>query len=328
MRFSLRGRLSRSLLPVALASLSLGCMGRANLLGSDGSSGDGGSGSSSGGSSGSSSGASSSSGSGGSSGSSSGGSPDPAAAGRRAAARAAEGSSNPDCSLLELPDLARVCPDGTSVGGQYVLSNHECVLEFLCPPPTGSCSQGSTCSPGSSCGPAIPAGSVGSNCDNTSCTCDSTGHFQCSVGSCPPPPPPVTSCTQGASCSPGSGCGSIGTGSDCTTSCTCDPNGFFECVTSCEDASPPPITDPCPGYPVPDICEVCPNGVTECAHAILVNGECETENLPERVAPSAVLVRHAPEKETARTPETPGSERELVGQRGRVGELPEAGRAR
>jgi hypothetical protein len=54
----------------------------------------------------------------------------------------------------------------------------------------------------------------------------------------------------------------------------------MECQTVCEDASPPPITDPCPGYPVPDICEVCPDGVTECAHAILVNGECETEICP------------------------------------------------
>jgi hypothetical protein len=271
MRFSLRDRLSRSLLPVALASLSLGCMGRADLLGSD--SDDGGpssSGSSSGGSSGSS--------SGGSSGSSSGG--------PTSSSSSSGGTADPDCSLLELPDLARVCPDGTSVGGQYVLSNHECVLEFPCPPPispppSGDCSQGATCSPGSGCGTAtpVPLGSV-QNCE-TSCMCDGTGHFQCTTGCSSPP----TGCTQGASCSPGSGCGgggssSGGPGGDCFTDCECNPNGLLECNTVCEDASPPPITDVCPGYPVPDICEVCPNGVTECAHAILVNGECETEICP------------------------------------------------
>jgi hypothetical protein len=109
--------------------------------------------------------------------------------------------------------------------------------------------------------------------------CDGTGPFQCATGCSSPP----SGCTQGAPCSPGSGCGgggSGGMGGDCFTNCSCDPNGFLDCGTVCEDAAPPPITDPCPGYAVPDICEVCANGVTECAHAILVNGECETEICP------------------------------------------------
>jgi hypothetical protein len=55
---------------------------------------------------------------------------------------------------------------------------------------------------------------------------------------------------------------------------------FFDCVSSCEDAGPPPVMNPCPGFPIPNICEVCANGTTECAHAILLNGKCSIEICP------------------------------------------------
>jgi hypothetical protein len=61
--------------------------------------------------------------------------------------------------------------------------------------------------------------------------------------------------------------------------------GFYECGTSCEDAAPPPppppVANPCPGFAVPDICEVCGDGTTECAHAVeLADGVCEVEICP------------------------------------------------
>jgi hypothetical protein len=58
----------------------------------------------------------------------------------------------------------------------------------------------------------------------------------------------------------------------------CTAMGYFECSTDCQDAGPTP--DPCPGFPVPDICQVCSNGTTECAHAILVKGQCAIEICP------------------------------------------------
>jgi hypothetical protein len=84
---------------------------------------------------------------------------------------------------------------------------------------------------------------------------------------------------------PGEGCGTASSGpiggpSGCSTTCNCNPKGYFDCMTDCVDAGPPPITDPCPGLAVPDICEVCSNGITECAHAILVKGQCEIEICP------------------------------------------------
>jgi hypothetical protein len=60
----------------------------------------------------------------------------------------------------------------------------------------------------------------------------------------------------------------------------CTQSGFMECSTTCEDAGPPPLMNPCPNTPIPDVCEVCSNGVTECAHAILVNGVCQIEICP------------------------------------------------
>jgi hypothetical protein len=72
----------------------------------------------------------------------------------------------------------------------------------------------------------------------------------------------------------------------CSSSCYCDASGRYECETGCEDASafppppPPPPDNPCPNYAVPDICEVCSNGTTECAHAILADGECQVEICP------------------------------------------------
>jgi hypothetical protein len=190
------------------------------------------------------------------------------------------------CAGLAVPDIAKLCPDGTSVGGTYVLQNNTCVLQFNCPPPTQvpgacnfplpnlcePCSNGETvcahyaiingqcvsetCPPGTSsvstgtcfppgapckgnegCGGGMPNGCT------SSCFCDSTGHFQCSV-SCPPtmpppppPPPPVSppACAQGAACQIGTGCGTAApAGSNsCTISCMCDTTGHLQCTTTC-----------------------------------------------------------------------------------------------
>jgi hypothetical protein len=259
-------RLSYVLSPLVFAGLSSGCMGRVDPGQTDpppgSSSGASSSGTSSGtSSSGGSSGASSSSGGSGSSG------------GSVSSSSSSGGPGDPDCSLLAVPDLARVCPDGSSVGGQYVLSNHQCVLEFPCPvkgpPPIQGCTQGGTCQPGSGCGSVTD----NSGC-STSCMCDGSGHFQCNV-TCQ-----IDGCSQGSKCSPGTGCGSGGGPDGCSTSCMCDPNGYLSCGTVCVDAGPPPVTDPCPGFAVPDICEICSNGTTECAHAILVMGQCQVEICP------------------------------------------------
>ncbi len=81
----------------------------------------------------------------------------------------------------------------------------------------------------------------------------------------------------------------------CFTDCECASMGYFQCTTDCQgppvpvdagpplpvlDAGPGPVPDPCPGYAVPDICEVCDNGTTECAHAVLVDGQCQIEICP------------------------------------------------
>jgi hypothetical protein len=216
-------RLSRFFVPLAVAGLSSACMGRVDPGTGD----PPGSSSSSGSSSGASSGSVSSSGASSGSGSSSGASSSSSSGGPTSSSSSSGGPSpgDPDCSILAVPDLARVCPDGSSVGGQYVISNHQCVLEFPCPPS----------------------------------------------------PPPIDECTQGGTCDFGSGCGGGGGSSGCSTSCMCDDTGHYQCSTSCP---PPPIMDPCPGLAVPDICEVCSNGTTECAHAILLKGQCEVEICP------------------------------------------------
>ncbi len=270
----LAARLSRWFVPVVLAGLSSsGCMGRVDPGAGGGSSGPPATGSSSGASSGGSSGSSS----GGSTGSSSGGSTG-SSSGPTSSSSSSGGPSpgDPDCSNLAVPDLARQCPDGSTVGGQYVLSNHECVLEFPCPttPPNGGCTQGATCSLGSGCGTASSEPSGDPGCE-TSCMCDGTGHLQCTV-TCSGP----TGCVQGAACMPGTGCANASApGGPCPSTCTCGPDGTFDCL-ACEDAGPPSVTDPCPGFAVPDICEVCSNGTTECAHAILANGQCQIEICP------------------------------------------------
>jgi hypothetical protein len=284
-------RLSRWFVPVVFAGLSSsGCMGRADLGAGEGSD-DGppatgsSSGSSSGGSTGSSSGpASSSSSSGGPAGSSSGGSSGSSSGGSTGSSSGPASSSSssggpspgdPDCSDLAVPDLARVCPDGSTVGGQYIVSNHECVLEFPCPtaPPNDGCTQGAPCSLGSGCGTAS-SGTPGDPGCETSCMCDGTGHLQCTV-TCNAP----TGCAQGAPCMPGTACANASAPGQCSSGCTCGPDGTFDCSV-CDDAGSPPVTDPCPGFAVPDICEVCSNGTTECAHAILADGECQIEICP------------------------------------------------
>jgi len=80
---------------------------------------------------------------------------------------------------------------------------------------------------------------------------------------------------------PGEGCGTASSSpGGCSTTCNCNFKGYFDCTTDCVDAGPPPVTDPCPGFAVPDVCEVCSNGTTECAHAILANGQCQIEICP------------------------------------------------
>ncbi len=85
---------------------------------------------------------------------------------------------DPDCSRLAVPDLAHVCPDGTAVGGVYVVKNRQCVLDFPCPTPVQTgCAQGAACIPGNQCG----AGQKGVPVCATSCVCDASGHFQCNT---------------------------------------------------------------------------------------------------------------------------------------------------
>jgi hypothetical protein len=106
--------------------------------------------------------------------------------------------------------------------------------------------------------------------------CDGTGHLQCST-TCSAP----VGCIQGAACSQGESCGTgSGPGAECSTTCTCGPDGTLDCNV-CDDAGPPSsVTDPCPGLAIPDICEVCANGTTECAHHIIVMGQCQIEICP------------------------------------------------
>jgi hypothetical protein len=146
-----------------------------------------------------------------------------------------------------VPDNARICPDGTAVGGVYVLSNHKCVLTYPCDMPTG-CEQGAVCSPNTGCG-TTPEWSDGCV---TQCTCDATSHFDCTV-TCYPAPPPLEAGP---------------------------PIAVDAGPPVVVDAGPPGVPDPCPGYVVPDICQVCTNGVVECAHAVLANGKCQTEICP------------------------------------------------
>jgi hypothetical protein len=260
---------------VLLVGGSAACMGRVDP-GDPGSSG------------GSSSGATSSGGSasGGETGSSSGGS-------------SSGGPTNGPCASLPVPDIARECPDGSSVGGHYVLSDNQCLLQFTCPTGSSSgpgsssssssggsssgttidpCSPGAPCQQGSGCGTVTPVGGC-----STTCSCSAAGTFQCAL-TCEPP---LDGCQQGGSCNPGSECGIDGVMGTpyCSTNCYCDPSGRYECSTGCEDASPPPPpppppNNPCPDYAVPDICEVCSNGTTECAHAIFADGQCQTEICP------------------------------------------------
>jgi hypothetical protein len=86
---------------------------------------------------------------------------------------------------------------------------------------------------------------------------------------------------------PGSGCGAATNPNGCFFECMCSAQGFYQCGDVCEDAGPPQVDsgpgdvpDPCPGFAVPAICEVCSNGTTECAHAVLVNGSCQVEICP------------------------------------------------
>ena len=70
----------------------------------------------------------------------------------------------------------------------------------------------------------------------------------------------------------------------CSTSCNCDSTGHLQCTMDCVDAGPPidagPPTDPCEGYALPNVCEVCSDGTTQCEHFLIVDGECAIEICP------------------------------------------------
>jgi hypothetical protein len=100
-------------------------------------------------------------------------------------------------------------------------------------------------------------------------------------------------CEPGAACPRGSGCLDAPSALEpgCTTSCTCNSSGYFDCTTDCGDAGPidagptdaaPDVDagDPCAGYALPNLCEVCSDGSTQCEHFVIVDGQCAIEICP------------------------------------------------
>jgi hypothetical protein len=131
-----------------------------------------------------------------------------------------------------VPDICEACPNGETICAHYAIQNGSCVVE-ICPPASvpppvgGSCAQGEACEPGSGCGTA----STGNGC-STSCTCDSTGTYQCSTSNCVLPPPDT--CAEGANCVPGSGCGTGQDAFGCFTTCSCSyATDTLECSYGC-----------------------------------------------------------------------------------------------
>jgi hypothetical protein len=163
-----------------------------------------------------------------------------------------DGGVDPDCSKLAVPDLARVCADGTAVGGSYALEDHKCVLEFPCPEPElpvpFTCAPAAACSPGDSC---ASAGTGSGTAFAGSCVCDASGHFECSTSS--------TSYDSGV-----------------TSSTDAGPAEDAEEPVGVDAELQVPESDAsiCTGA-LPQLCEVCSGGGSGCAHFVVVNGMCE-----------------------------------------------------
>jgi hypothetical protein len=107
-------------------------------------------------------------------------------------------------------------------------------------------------------------------------------------------------CEPGAACLPGSGCANASTGPEpgcVTSSCSCNSSGYLECTTVCTDggaidaapdadaeptdaAADVDAGDPCAGYALPNLCEVCSDGSTQCEHFVIVDGQCAIEICP------------------------------------------------
>jgi hypothetical protein len=165
---------------------------------------------------------------------------------------AQDSGADPDCSTLAVPDLARVCADGSAVGGSYVLEDHKCVLEFPCPEPElpvpFTCAPTAACSPGDSC---ASAGTGSGTAFAGSCVCDASGHFQCSTSS--------TSYDGGV-----------------TSSVDASPAEDAEEPVGVDAELQVPESDAsiCTGA-LPQLCEVCSGGGNRCAHFVVVSGMCE-----------------------------------------------------
>jgi hypothetical protein len=162
----------------------------------------------------------------------------------------------------------------------------ECAVS--CPPPPlpppSMCAQGSPCSPSTGCASAMPyPGPYPGGACSISCSCDPTGHYQC-TRNCPPPcsgplplgpcqqcsdgtyacpryvgiggkcvietcPPGQPACAPGATCIPNSGCGTVPVGG-CFETCWCDVSGHYICNAGCAgDAGGPLDAAPIPGPP-------------------------------------------------------------------------------
>ena len=152
------------------------------------------------------------------------------------------GVSPPDCSALAVPDIAKLCPDGTSVGATYVLLNDMCVLQFNCPTTSPAAPVPAVCN--------FPLPQLCEPCTNGETVC---AHYAivngtCVSETCPPGTssvPAGTCFTPGAPCKGNEGCGG-GMPNGCTNSCFCDSTGHFQCSVSCPPPPPPPPVPPTP----------------------------------------------------------------------------------
>ncbi len=162
---------------------------------------------------------------------------------------------SPQCSGLELPAIALLCPDGSGASPYYVWNGSQCVVAYQCPssPPSSSSSSGVGGSssglvepPPPVCDFALP--DICEACPNGETIC---AHYAIQNGSCIVeicPPTSVTpvggACEQGARCQPSTGCGTASSSGGCSTSCNCDYTGTYQCTTNCGVVDPPPPPPP------------------------------------------------------------------------------------
>jgi hypothetical protein len=59
----------------------------------------------------------------------------------------------------------------------------------------------------------------------------------------------------------------------------------MQCTTNCN----PPPPDPCQGYSLPNTCEVCNDGTTQCEHFTIINGQCAIEICPGAPTPMTIV---------------------------------------